>query len=416
MSDSDRDSGVSGDIVTARQLHASPNALAPDYSRFQVAQRLLLTGHSHQAWPDVAFDGQRRAWLDAAELVDEKWSRAFEQAEAVRRGFAELMEDGTGLYALGANTHELLLRFLSALPLRQRPRLLTTDGEFHTIRRQLARLEEDGWMEVRRVPSATASEVVPRLMEELDDRTAAVLVSAVLFRNAHRVEGLGELAAACRQRGIELLVDVYHALGAMPFALSELGLEDAFVVGGGYKYCQLGEGNCFLRFPPPAASGRELRPVITGWFSEFSALAASGPGGRVTYGEGADLFAGSTYDPTSHYRAAEVFGFFRRRGLTPQFLRGVSQHQVGLLAAEVDALDLPPEVLTRDRSVPLSALGGFLALESPTAGELCAALRRAGVLTDSRSDVLRLGPAPYLTDDQLREAVGHLGEAVRSRS
>ena len=28
--------------------------------RFRVAERLLLTGHSHQAWPDVALEGQRR--------------------------------------------------------------------------------------------------------------------------------------------------------------------------------------------------------------------------------------------------------------------------------------------------------------------------------------------------------------------
>ena len=33
--------------------------------------------------------------------------------------------------------------------------------------------------------------------------------------------------------------------------------------------------------------------------------------------------------------------------------------------------------------------------------------------TDHRGDVLRLGPAPYLSDDQLRAAVGHLGEVVR---
>ena len=46
-------------------------------------------------------------------------------------------------------------------------------------------------------------------------------------------------------------------------------LGDAFVVGGGYKYCQLGEGNCFLRIPPDT----DLRPVVTGWFSEFTALA-----------------------------------------------------------------------------------------------------------------------------------------------
>jgi kynureninase len=51
----------------------SPNALAPHYARFGVAERLLLTGHSHQAWPDVAFEAQSAAWLDAARYVDDKW-------------------------------------------------------------------------------------------------------------------------------------------------------------------------------------------------------------------------------------------------------------------------------------------------------------------------------------------------------
>ncbi|MBI4420208.1 MAG: hypothetical protein HY560_05225, partial [Gemmatimonadetes bacterium] len=69
-------------------LYASPNALAPHYARFHVADRLLLTGHSHQAWPDCGFEAQGRAWLDAAEFVDEKWERAFAQGERVRRGFA----------------------------------------------------------------------------------------------------------------------------------------------------------------------------------------------------------------------------------------------------------------------------------------------------------------------------------------
>ena len=31
--------------------------LAVHYSRFRVAERLLLTGHSHQAWPDGGFEG-----------------------------------------------------------------------------------------------------------------------------------------------------------------------------------------------------------------------------------------------------------------------------------------------------------------------------------------------------------------------
>ena len=53
-------------------LYRSPNALAPYYRRFRVEDRLLLTGHSHQAWPDVGFDAHQQAWHDAAEHVDEE--------------------------------------------------------------------------------------------------------------------------------------------------------------------------------------------------------------------------------------------------------------------------------------------------------------------------------------------------------
>jgi len=57
-----------------------PSALAGHYSRFRVGERILLTGHSHQAWPDVGFEAQQRAWLEAAEYVDDKWSHCLEQA------------------------------------------------------------------------------------------------------------------------------------------------------------------------------------------------------------------------------------------------------------------------------------------------------------------------------------------------
>ncbi len=392
--------------MRADDLFRSPNPLAPHYSAFRVADRLLLTGHSHQAWPDCARDGQLRAWEDAAELVDDKWERAFAMADRVRQGFAALLEDSDGEYALAPSTHDLLLRFLSVLPLRARPRLVTTDGEFHTIRRQLDRLGEDG-ITIVKVAADPAATVAERLAAAVSDKTAAVLVSAVFFHNAHIVPGLGTLAAACARHGGELLIDAYHALGVVPMSLEQEGLTEAFVTGGGYKYCQLGEGNCFLRIPP----GRSFRPVITGWFSEFSALAEA-KSHTVIYGKGADRFAGSTYDPTSHYRAAEVFDFFGAQGLTPVFLREVSQHQIGRLAERFDALDLDPAVVTRDRSVAVERLGGFLALRAPDAGGLSSALRDRGVLTDHRGEALRFGPAPYLSDSQLDAAMDVLGQTI----
>lgn len=405
--------------VAAEDLYESPNALAAHYSRFRVDERpsngrLLLTGHSHQAWPDRSFDGQVRAWEDAARRVDRKWDRAFEAAARVQGGYCRWLgvatDRGAGRCALAANTHELVVRFLSALDLRARPRLVTTDGEFHTIRRQLDRLAEEG-IEVVRVFAGDANTLAERLTAEVDDRTAAILVSTVLFESGRIVPGLGEVQTAAQRHGAELLVDTYHQLNIVPFSLEEAGLTAAYAVGGGYKYAQLGEGNCVLWVP----EGRRARPVITGWFAEFDALAEAGTrGGEVAYGRGAARFAGATYDPTSHYRAAEVFEFFRDLGLTPELLRSVSQHQVGLLVEGFDRLDADPLLIRRDRTVPLAELAGFLVLESPIADRLCDELRQRGVMTDYRGHRLRLGPAPYLSDLQLRDAIACLDEAIRA--
>ncbi len=388
-------------------VRLDPEALAPHYSRFRVSDRLLLTGHSHQAWPDVAFEGQQQAWLDAADLADLKWERAEAKAEHFRQGVTRLLDDPGGHIALAPNTHELVVRFLSALPLRERPRLVTTDGEFHTIRRQLDRLTEES-LEVVKVAVLPAATLAERLVDAVDGRTAAVLVSSVLFQNAHIVPGLDDVMEACRRVGAELFVDAYHQVNVVPFSIAREGLEQAFVVGGGYKYLQMGEGNCYMRVPGDCT----LRPAITGWFSEFATLADEGNSERTAYGEGPARFAGATYDPTSHYRAAAVLDFFEARGMTPQTLREASRHQVGVLVTAFDALDTDPAVIDRDRSVRLEDIGGFLALHSPRAGELSAALSERGVMTDYRGDTLRLGPAPYLTDAQLQDAVAVLGEVV----
>jgi kynureninase len=384
-----------------------PEDLAPHYSRFRVSERLLLTGHSHQAWPDVGFEAQQRAWLDAAELVDDKWARTEEQAALVRKGFARLLGDDPANIALGQNTHELVTRWLSSLPFRRRPRIVTTDGEFHTIRRQIDRLAEEG-VPIEKVAAHPADTLAERIATTLDDRTACVLVSSVLFETAAIVPHIATLSAACERHGVALLVDAYHHLNVVPFDLVSLGLSRAFVTGGGYKYCQLGEGNAFLRVPPDCA----MRPVLTGWFSEFAELEHR-PGTDVQYARGAGAFAGATYDPTSHYRAAAVFDFHAQQALTPDRLRAINRHQVELLASELQALDLEPSVAAIE-AMPAERRGGFLALRTARAQEWTRALRIRGVFCDARGDVLRLGPAPYLRDDQLRNAAAALGEVARS--
>jgi kynureninase len=396
-------------VIDLPALAARPNALAPHYRRFRVAERLLLTGHSHQAWPDVARDGLVAAFDDAASLVDDKWDRAFAVADEVGVAVRDWLRDPAGEIAIAESTHHLLVRFLSALDLvRSRRRLVTTAGEFHSVRRQLDRLAEEG-IEVVRLPVDPVDTLAERVAAEVDGRTAAALVSAVLFGSARIVPHLAAVADACRRHGAELLVDAYHAVGVMPLPVHDLRLADAWVTGGGYKYLQWGEGNAWLRLPP---HGADVRPVVTGWFAEFDALTDGDHPDRVAYARGGRRFAGATYDPASNYRAAWVARFFRDQGLTPELLRASYLHQIEVLTRGFDALGLPDDVVTRDRDVPIAELGGFLALRTQHAPALRDALARRGVSTDCRGDVLRMGPAPYLSDAQLSTAVAALGDAV----
>ena len=151
-----------------------PAALARHYSRFRVSERILLTGHAHQAWPDVAFEAQQQAWLDAAEHVDGKWNFAAEQAGRVQEGFAALLGDSPAHIALGQNTHELVVRWVSALPLQDRRQIVTTDGEFGSWRRQADRLAEEP-LEIARVHARPAETLAERLAAVISDNLTRLI-------------------------------------------------------------------------------------------------------------------------------------------------------------------------------------------------------------------------------------------------
>lgn len=379
-----------------------PSVLREHYSDFLDARgaekRILLTGHSHQAWPSVAREGFLEAYASAAQDVDGKWGAAMEAADAVRGAAAAALGGKAEQYALAPNTHELGARFLSALNLSERPRVVTTAGEFHSLRRQLDRIAEEG-IEVVRVPVAPLETLGERLRLALDERTAALMVSTVLFETSSLVPNLAAAIEGAEAVGAEVLLDAYHHFAVAPWkALSP----KAFVVAGGYKYAQWGEGCCFLRVPEHCA----LRPIYTGWFSDFSGL--EGPQGKLRYGNTpADRFAGSTYDPTSHFRARRVIRFFEEQGLSVAARRALSLHQTGLLMKLLE----PHVPILTPREPELRA--GFVAVEVENAASIAAALKERGVWVDARGKALRFGPAPYILDEELEEAVAQFVEVMR---
>ncbi|WP_144212991.1 aminotransferase class V-fold PLP-dependent enzyme [Shewanella donghaensis] len=384
--------------------------LQPHYESFKVSERILLSGHSHQAWPDVAKRGMLQCFDDAAKHIDDKWQLAFEKADRVRQFYRGLLGEPQAQIALGSSTHELILRFLSDLncfkqSLNRPIKIVTTDGEFHSLRRQLNRLKDLN-VSIEVVPVNPSNTLAERIISQLDNDTDAVMVSAVFFGTSEIFNDVGLVANAAKSLNIPCLVDAYHALNVVPFNLESWQLTSAFVVAGGYKYCQAGEGNCMLRIP----QGYQASPIITGWYAEFDVLNQAP--GKVGYGTGQSAFAGSTYDPTSHYRAAEVFDFFEAHKLTDTKLREISQQQITLLWQGIEALGLSDDCLALPTHQRVNN-AGFLSLTSSKANQWVSSLGERGILCDSRGDQLRFGPAPYLAKAQLENALNIIEDLAK---
>ncbi len=381
-------------------MSIQPEILREKYTKFLREDRVLLTGHSHQAWPDCAAEALAEAFHDAADLVDDKWGRAFAKASAVRIAIQNYCGAETERIVLGQNTHELFFRLLSSLP-SNRAHIVATSGEFHSVRRQLIALEARG-LRVSWVPAAPAETLSERLNDAITPKTSAIVVSSVLFETSEVVPHLDMLVERAVAKDVEVFIDGYHAFMAVPCTFNEYTSQHAFISGGGYKYAQWGEGVCWMTVP----SHYTRVPTFTGWFSDFKRLDELAHG-QIGYGESkSDAFAGSTYDPISHYRAARVIEFFESEGLTIQRLRALSIRQTTAIIDHLgdDGLVSPLDANSR---------GGFVTYRVEDAPGLVSTLRTQGIFSDARGDYIRFGPAPYVTLDRIEKATSIIKEFMK---
>jgi kynureninase len=384
-------------------------SLQPHYSQFNVTGRLLFTGHSHQAWPDAAFEGIREYMRTVSVQVDKKWESAFEKTEIMRDYLRDYYDDPAGKYCREQNTHVLLVSWLSSLDLKNKPKIITSTGEFHSMYRQLRRLQESG-LHVVYLPHENDEELAESIKSELDGQTAAVMLSRVYFETAGINTKLKEIAQAAKNADVPLLVDDYHGTNVVPLSLREENMGHVYLLVGGYKYLQWGEANCFLRYPADC----ELRPAVTGWFSAFKQLDRPRNDNPVQFDDGDQKFATATYDPISQFRAAAVTRFFRNRGLTPGTLRKQYSSQLAYLRSLFDEENFKDSGIEHANIRPIEESGGFLALRSPRARTLHAMLLENDIFTDARDQIIRIGPAPYTTSSQCEQVIRALFQCLKT--
>lgn len=366
--------------------------------------RLHVAAHSHHLWPDASFAGQTECWEDAARLADRKWDRVMGEVwpEAQAHIAAELGTDAPDDIVFAPNTHQLIVTLFAAIDTDGPVRILTTDGEFHSARRQFARWEEARTVAIERIAAEP--------FETLSDRFLAaarsssydlIFVSQVLFGSGRRFERVDELAALARPGGPWVVVDGYHAFMAVERAFGGSAPSSAFYLGGGYKYAMAGEGCAFLHAPP----GFGARPRITGWFAEFEDLTL--PPGSVGYRKDAMRFMGATFDPSALYRFNAIQRMLKENGLTTA---RISAHVTALQEQLIAAIEGTALAGAEQLNRPGDAR--FIALRSPEAQRWSSELQERNCITDVRGDVLRIGLGLYHDEDDI-EAFARLAADLR---
>jgi len=389
--------------MTAGEPKAAGTGMAPSppfdfsaaFSRFRQnwPEHLHFAAHSHHFWPDVTREAQLRCWDDAARLVDGKWEEVLGPVwQRVAEGVARhLGLPGTDGLVPANNTHEFVNRLISSLPAGRPARILTSDGEFHSFRRQSERLAEDGLVQLTVVPAEPFASFPHRLVEaaRADPAIDMVFLSQVQFNSGFALTDLESLVEGVCAPGRLVAVDGYHGFLARPTDLSRIA-DKAFYIAGGYKYAMSGEGSCFMHCPP----GFALRPRDTGWYASFGAL--SGPQGSIGYAESGWRFMGATFDPSGLYRMGAVFDWLDANGLDA---RAIHAHAFALQEIVIDGLRrrpcgvLAPENLV----VPMeeAGRGNFLTFRHADAADWHQRLKQAGITVDLRGDRLRLGFGLY---------------------
>jgi selenocysteine lyase/cysteine desulfurase len=366
--------------------------LAAHYTEFfrHCGDELHVTAHSHHPWPDVSRAAQAQYWDDSAQLTDRKWAKIFGSVVPLAQAhIARLLQlADPELIAFAPNAHEFAVRLFSCLDWSKPQHLVTTSSEFHSFGREARRLEETGRLKVTRVAAEPFETFSDRFIAALSTPHDMVWLSQVFFDSAFVVEDLPRIVGHCAPNAL-VAIDGYHAFCALPVDLSAIQ-DRVFYIAGGYKYAQSGEGCCFLCIP----RGCELRPLATGWFSEFGMLAAA-PASQLRYGDKAFRFWGSTFDASGLYRFNAVMQWLQELAVTPL---QIHTHAVALQDQFLAALRRAKlALLPVGTLIPATGLprGNFCTFDLPGAEEVQQRLAAAQIRVDRRGSRLRFGFGIY---------------------
>jgi kynureninase len=289
---------------------------------------------------------------------------------------------------------------LSAIDYRPpRNRIVMTALDFPSVRYVYDALATRMGAEIVVVPSENGVDVeLGRLLDAIDEQTALVAVSHVLFRSAY-IQDIHAITRRAHEVGAYVSVDAFHSVGVMPVDVHGSGVD--FLTGGVLKWLCGGPGGCFLY--ASAEATRKLKPSLTGWMGHARPF---GFEPEMDYTDSSYRWLNGTPVIPALYAAIEGPRIVRRAGVDA--IRAKSVRQTERLIELADARGYRVHA-PRDSAVR----GGTVAIDVPNGYDVSQFLLERDILVDFRPNAgIRIAPHFYTRDEELEEAVAAIDEAL----
>jgi kynureninase len=285
---------------------------------------------------------------------------------------------------------------------KERPKVVTDAMNFPSVLYLIDELSRRG-AEVVIVPSDDGITVdADRLISAIDERTAIVNVSHVLFKSAY-IHDVGAIAKRARDVGAFSLIDGYQSVGAIPVDVKDLGVDG--YIGGCLKWLCGGPGVAFLWMRPEVQA--RLAPSLTGWMAHTRPFDFAPKLERQT---NIWRYLHGTPNISGLYAARPGLEIINEVGIAA--IRSKSLRQTDRLLALAEEKGFrcttPREHHKR---------GGTVAIDVEHGYEVSKALKARDIVCDYRPGAgIRLSPHFYNRDEELDQAIEAIAEILDSGS
>jgi kynureninase len=338
-----------------------------------------------------------------ASLGVRAWAKGWwEMPLALGDEIAPLLGAAPGTVAMAPTVTFAQAVILSSLKLTpERDTIVMSALDFPSVRYVYDELAPKLRARVITVPSDDGISIdEEKLCAAIDERTALVAISHVLFKSAYIVD-VARVAAHAHRMGALVSLDAYHSVGVVPVDVQAIGAD--FLTGGVLKWLCGGPGGCFLYASPRVSATFE--PALTGWQAHAHPFAFDGD---MEYASGAARWLGGTPVIPALFANGEGPRIVKRAGV--EAIRAKSVKQTARLVELADANGWPVNA----PRVP-SRRGGTVAFDVPHGAAVAQALLARDVIIDYRPGAgIRVAPHFYTTDDEVERVVAETAAILAS--